>query len=108
MVVSLCLVLIGRKSGARAQKRAPSLRIIQYRMRGVVSSDFIRIKMAEVIPPDKGQLVCVGELICPPPKTKQNSENRKPKNNTTPSTSAAKLLLNNSRVACCQAIFAWE
>lgn len=35
-------------------------------MRGVVSSDFIRIKMAEAIPPDKGQLVCVGELVCPP------------------------------------------
>lgn len=40
-------------------------------MRGVVSSDFIRIKMAEEIPPDKGQLVCVGELICPShPKNK--------------------------------------
>lgn len=37
-------------------------------MRGVVSSDFIRIKMAEAIPPDKGQLVCVGELVCPPKK----------------------------------------
>lgn len=42
----------------------PSLRIIEQRKCGVVSSDFIRIKMAEAIPPDKGQLVSVGELGC--------------------------------------------
>lgn len=43
----------------------PSLRIIEQRTCGVVSSDFIRIKMAEAIPPDKGQLVSVGERGCP-------------------------------------------
>lgn len=46
----------------------PSLRIIEQRKCGVVSSDFIRIKMAEAIPPDKGQLVSVGERGCPPQK----------------------------------------
>lgn len=40
----------------------PSLRMIEQRKCGVVSSDFIRIKMAEAISPDKAQLVGVGEL----------------------------------------------
>lgn len=30
-----------------------------------ISSDFIRKKMAEAIPPDNSQLVCVGERCCP-------------------------------------------
>lgn len=30
-----------------------------------ISSDFIRKKMAEAIPPDNSQLVCVGELLLP-------------------------------------------
>lgn len=34
----------------------PSLRIIKQRKLGVVSPDFIRIKMAEASPPDKGHL----------------------------------------------------
>lgn len=46
-------------------------------MRGVVSSDFIRIKMAEAIPPDKGQLVCVGELVCPPQNKSLRKENQR-------------------------------
>lgn len=45
-----------------SKESPPSLRIIEQRKRGVVSSDFIRIKMAEAIPPDKAQLVGVGEL----------------------------------------------
>lgn len=30
-----------------------------------ISSDFIRKEMAEAIPPDNSQLVCVGEVCCP-------------------------------------------
>lgn len=44
-----------------------------------ISSDFIRKKMAEAIPPDNSQLVCVGELCCP-----KISEKRKWKNHAVP------------------------
>lgn len=30
-----------------------------------ISCDFIRKEMAEAIPPDNSQLVCVGEVCCP-------------------------------------------
>lgn len=37
-----------------------------------ISSDFIRKKMAEAIPPDNSQLVCVGELCSPKSLRKEN------------------------------------
>ena len=81
----------------------PSLRIIEQGKCGVVSSDFIRLKMAEAIPPDKGQLVSVGELGCPPlPKIeKKIFKRRKSKYHTTTSSSASALLLNNRCFVCC-------
>lgn len=60
---ALCLLIIAKVEAMPVlQGEPPSLGIIKQRKCGVVSSDFIRIKMAEAIPPDKGQLVSVGEL----------------------------------------------
>ena len=52
-----------------------------------ISSDFIRKKMAEAIPPDNSQLACVGEPRCPKKKRKRKkkiSEKRKWKNHAVP------------------------
>lgn len=57
-----------------------------------ISSDFIRKKMAEAIPPDNSQLVCVGELCCPKSLRKESERITLRLCN---SSSASELTLNN-------------
>lgn len=78
----------------------PSLRIIKQRKLGVVSPDFIRIKMAEASPPDKGHLWA--SSADQKKKKKNIFEGRQPKHPTTTGSSASELLPNNGCVSCSQ------
>lgn len=83
----LCCSLIGMRSGVKGEPYHWELLNRGVKKQDMwsalgclwVSSDFIRIKMAEAIPPDNSQLVCVGELRCP-----KLSEKRKCKNHAAP------------------------
>lgn len=69
-----------------------------------ISSDFIRKKMAEAIPPDNSQLVCVGELCCPKSLRKESESTTLCLCN---SSSASQLPQTIPRLACCSTVL-WD